>query len=172
MRILSGVILAVCVLLAGCADKRPVLYPNARLKQVGADVAQRDVDECLRLAREGGADDDRGAEVAKSTAGGAAVGGRGRRRDRRRSWAAWAAGPRPARPAGRPAAWCTGRSPIIQPGPGVQGLGRPLPARERLRADRLEVSEKRFWCLVFCVWCLEKTLGKRLAWECAPTTRN
>lgn len=75
MRILSGVILATCVLLAGCADKRPVLYPNARLKQVGADAAQRDVDECLRLAREGGADDDRGAEVAKSTAGGAAVGG-------------------------------------------------------------------------------------------------
>ena len=58
-------ILATCVLLAGCADKRPMLYPNARLKQVGADVAQRDVDECLRLAREGGADDDRGAEVAE-----------------------------------------------------------------------------------------------------------
>jgi outer membrane lipoprotein SlyB len=75
MRILSGVILATCVLLAGCTDKRPVLYPNARLKQVGADAAQRDVDECLRMAREGGADDDRSAEVAKSTAGGAAVGG-------------------------------------------------------------------------------------------------
>ena len=63
------------LLLAACADKRPVLYPNARLKQVGTEAAQRDVDECLRLAREGGADDDRGAEVAKSTAGGAAVGG-------------------------------------------------------------------------------------------------
>jgi outer membrane lipoprotein SlyB len=66
---------AILMLLAGCADKRPVLYPNARLKQVGAEAAQRDVDGCLRLAREGGADDDRDAEVAKSTAGGAAVGG-------------------------------------------------------------------------------------------------
>jgi hypothetical protein len=75
MRILSGAILAICVLLAGCADKRPVLYPNARLKQAGTEAAQRDVDECLRLAREGGADDERGAEVAKSTAGGAVVGG-------------------------------------------------------------------------------------------------
>ena len=63
------------LLLVACADKRPVLYPNARLKQVGTEAAQRDVDECLRLAREGGADDDRGVEVAKSTAGGAAVGG-------------------------------------------------------------------------------------------------
>ena len=75
MRKAGWMALAALVLLAGCADKRPVLYPNARLKQAGAEAAQRDVDECLRQAREGGVDDDRGRDVAKSTAGGAAVGG-------------------------------------------------------------------------------------------------
>jgi hypothetical protein len=59
----------------GCADKRPVLYPNAHLNQVGQGAAQRDIDACIQFAREGGADSDRGAEIAKSTAGGAAVGG-------------------------------------------------------------------------------------------------
>ena len=75
MRKRGWVLLAAWLVLAGCADKRPLLYPNARLKQVGTEAAQRDVDECLRQAREGGADDDRGRDVAKSTAGGAAIGG-------------------------------------------------------------------------------------------------
>ena len=68
-------ILAVVVISAGCADKRPVLYPNAHLKQVGSETAQRDVDECLRFARESGAEGNKGAEIAKDTAGGAAMGG-------------------------------------------------------------------------------------------------
>ena len=63
------------LLLAACAGKRPVLYPNAQLQRAGADAAQRDVDECLRQARESGVDEERGREVAGSTAGGAAVGG-------------------------------------------------------------------------------------------------
>jgi len=61
--------------LAGCAEKRPVLYPNTHLQQVGNEAAQRDIDECLRYAREGGADADTGTEVAKDTAGGAIIGG-------------------------------------------------------------------------------------------------
>ncbi|MFO7707531.1 MAG: cell envelope biogenesis protein OmpA [Desulfobacterales bacterium] len=59
----------------GCADKRPVLYPNAHFNRVGQEVAQRDIDACIQLARDGGADSNKGTEVAKSTAGGAAVGG-------------------------------------------------------------------------------------------------
>ena len=68
-------VLAVVVISAGCADKRPVLYPNAHLKQVGSETAQRDVDECLRFASESGAEGNKGAEIAKDTAGGAAMGG-------------------------------------------------------------------------------------------------
>lgn len=60
---------------AGCADKRPVLYPNAHLNRVGPEAAQRDIDACIQFARDGGADSSKAAEVAKSTAGGAAIGG-------------------------------------------------------------------------------------------------
>jgi hypothetical protein len=63
------------VMILGCAEKRPVLYPNDRLQQVGHEAAQRDIDECLRSAKQGGADSDKGAEIAKDTAGGALVGG-------------------------------------------------------------------------------------------------
>jgi hypothetical protein len=62
------------VALAGCAQ-RPVLYPNAHLEKVGNEVAQKDIDECIRKAEEGGAQSNKGAEVAKDTAGGAVIGG-------------------------------------------------------------------------------------------------
>jgi hypothetical protein len=35
--------------LSGCATQRPVLYPNAKYIQVGPEIAQRDVDDCIRL---------------------------------------------------------------------------------------------------------------------------
>src|SRR5512135_1220326 len=70
-----GWLLVVAMIWAGCADKRPVLYPNAHLKQVGNETAERDINACIRYAKDGGAEDDQGAEIAKSTAGGAAVGG-------------------------------------------------------------------------------------------------
>jgi len=70
----SWLFLAVMVLV-GCADKRPVLYPNAHLKQVGEEAARRDVDECIRYAQESGAEGSKGTEIAKNTAGGAAMGG-------------------------------------------------------------------------------------------------
>jgi hypothetical protein len=63
------------VLGAACAEKRPVVYPNAHLKQVGNETAQRDIDECIRYASDSGAEGNKGAEIAKGTAGGAAVGG-------------------------------------------------------------------------------------------------
>lgn len=63
------------MVLVGCADKRPVLYPNAHLKQVGEEAARRDVDECIRYAQESGAEGSKGTEIAKNTAGGAAMGG-------------------------------------------------------------------------------------------------
>ncbi|MBS0338196.1 MAG: lipoprotein [Proteobacteria bacterium] len=64
------------VLLAGCAavQQRPVLYPNARLKQVGEAAAQRDVDECVAMAERAGASSG-GSSAARGGVQGAAVGG-------------------------------------------------------------------------------------------------
>jgi hypothetical protein len=45
---------AVLLVLSGCATQRPVLYPNAKYNQVGPEVAQRDVDDCIRLAEQHG----------------------------------------------------------------------------------------------------------------------
>jgi len=59
----------------GCAQQRPVLYPNYHLKQVGNDVAQADIDDCMHLAAEHGEKSSSGEKVARNTATGAAVGG-------------------------------------------------------------------------------------------------
>ncbi len=67
-----------CVLfLLACSQKRPVLYPNYQLEQVGHEVAQADIDECMRLATEYGAASGSSGKVAKETGKGAAVGGAG-----------------------------------------------------------------------------------------------
>jgi len=66
---------ALLTLVAGCADKRPVLYPNATLEHRGQQAAEADIDDCIQLAKEHGAEGDKGEEVAKKTGKGAAVGG-------------------------------------------------------------------------------------------------
>lgn len=71
----AGWLVLAAALMLGCTEKRPVLYPNDRLQQVGNDAVQRDIDACIRLAQEGGADSDKGMEIAKDTAGGALIGG-------------------------------------------------------------------------------------------------
>ena len=68
-------LLPVMFVLNGCATKRPVLYPNEHYTLVGQQVAQREVAECLQLADQAGAANNKGGKVAGSTAGGAAVGG-------------------------------------------------------------------------------------------------
>ena len=73
MMMFAGLVLAAMV--AGCATQRPVLYPNAKLKRVGNEVAQRDVDDCIRLAEDYGVSSGRGDKVVRGGAGGAAVGG-------------------------------------------------------------------------------------------------
>jgi hypothetical protein len=62
----SGRVCAVLAL-AGCASK-PVVYG-------GGAVAQADIDDCRRLAREAGAGGGRGRDIARDTAVGAAAGG-------------------------------------------------------------------------------------------------
>lgn len=60
-------VLSAASLLLGCSSK-PVVYG-------GGPVAQADIDDCRRLARQAGAGDGQGREVAKDTAVGAAMGG-------------------------------------------------------------------------------------------------
>ena len=57
-----------------CAAQRPVLYPNARLEEVGTEAAQRDIDDCLQKAAAVGYAAKPGGTVAGSTAVGAAAG--------------------------------------------------------------------------------------------------
>lgn len=66
---------AVLLVLAGCATQRPVLYPNAKYNQVGPEVAQRDVDDCIQLAEQHGITHSSGEKVARRGAEGAAIGG-------------------------------------------------------------------------------------------------
>src|SRR5437773_10324921 len=57
--------------LGGCASSQsPVLYPNAKPKQVGREQDSRDIEECRKLA-----DDYVQSTAAKDVAKGAAVGG-------------------------------------------------------------------------------------------------
>ncbi len=68
-------LLALAWLAAGCASKRPVLYPNAKLSAAGPVEAENAIDHCMQLARRHGADTDRSGRIAKNTAQGAAIGG-------------------------------------------------------------------------------------------------
>ena len=64
-------VLAGLLALGGCASSQsPVLYPNAKLQQVGREQASRDIEECRKLA-----DDYVQSTAAKDVAKGAAVGG-------------------------------------------------------------------------------------------------
>ncbi|HLZ34881.1 MAG TPA: glycine zipper family protein [Nitrospira sp.] len=69
-------IVMLCVLpVLSCAPK-PILYPNAHYKEVGEDVADRDIDECRTMAKDAGATPSQGktGQVAGSTAAGGAIG--------------------------------------------------------------------------------------------------
>ena len=50
--IMSRMIVAIFVMSVcmACASKRPALYPNEQLRRVGSATADRDVDDCMRLA--------------------------------------------------------------------------------------------------------------------------
>ena len=65
---------AAAVLLAGCAAKRPALYPNAALRAQGPAAGERAINECMQLARSYGHGSNAAARTAGSTAVGAAAG--------------------------------------------------------------------------------------------------
>ena len=75
LRRTAPLLLAAALLSVGCAAKRPVLYPNETVQSVGWEAAQRDVDECLRLAEGYGLGENPAGRTAGSTAKGGALGG-------------------------------------------------------------------------------------------------
>ena len=72
-----NLLLLVVVLLAGCAaaQKRPVLYPNAKVEQAGEAQARRDVDTCIAKAERAGAADPGSSTVGRGAVEGGAIGG-------------------------------------------------------------------------------------------------
>ncbi len=66
---------AAALLVSGCAAKRPILYPNETVNNVGWDAAERDVEECLKFAAAYGLEPSRAGRAATSTAKGGALGG-------------------------------------------------------------------------------------------------
>ena len=60
-------IIAICLLVAGCSVKRPMLYPNTHLNKVGRAQAQLDIDECGRMA-DAYVRSETGKDVAKDAA--------------------------------------------------------------------------------------------------------
>jgi outer membrane lipoprotein SlyB len=72
--ILLGILPALILFsFTGCGYQRPVLYPNAHLKQVGEAQAQTDIAECMRMA-EAYVKSNPEAKVVGSTAAGAGAG--------------------------------------------------------------------------------------------------
>ena len=66
-------ILILATILSSCSYQ-PKLLPNDHLLQVGKDQSQKDITECLELAKLYGQDAEKWQEVAKQTAKGSVIG--------------------------------------------------------------------------------------------------
>jgi hypothetical protein len=75
-RIHAWLICGVLLFLGGCSSAKPILYPNAHLQSVGKEAAERDIEDCKKLAETAGAEEGSGqaGKVATSTAVGAGIG--------------------------------------------------------------------------------------------------
>ena len=65
--------IAAGLVVAGCGQQEPVLYPNGHLAYVGSEVAEEDIDACRQMAENAGAD--KGEDKAGQATGGAVAGG-------------------------------------------------------------------------------------------------
>jgi len=72
-RVLVWLLPCLCTL-AACAARRPVLYPNAQLQRVGAQAADRDIDDCLQRADAYVSSGGQSGTVARDVAGSTAIG--------------------------------------------------------------------------------------------------
>ena len=59
---------------AACGPRRPVVYPDEKVKEAGEEQVRADVEDCLRQAKEAGIGRSKTGEVAKTTAVGAGTG--------------------------------------------------------------------------------------------------
>lgn len=68
---------AILLMLSACSSgpKRPVLYPNSHMQQVGQYQARRDTDDCFALADGYSVNRTRDGEVATKATSGALIGG-------------------------------------------------------------------------------------------------
>ena len=77
-KLITIIFAAAIAALVGCAAQRTVLYPNARLNQVGTTAAEGDIDMCMRMAGDyvsaGGRTDKAVEDAAVGGGTGAAVG--------------------------------------------------------------------------------------------------
>ena len=67
-------IFTIALTLNACGTKRPVLYPNDHLKEIGQSKANQDIDDCIHLATEYQAGGNRTKEIAKDTGKAGAIG--------------------------------------------------------------------------------------------------
>ena len=65
---------ALVLMAAACGPRRPVVYPDEKVKEAGEEQVRADVEDCLRQAKEAGIGRSKTGEVAKTTAIGAGTG--------------------------------------------------------------------------------------------------
>ena len=68
------VLAALVLTAAACGPRRPVVYPDEKVKEAGEEQVRADVEDCLRQAKEAGIGRSKTGEVAKTTAVGAGTG--------------------------------------------------------------------------------------------------
>ncbi len=67
-------IIPLLLTVAACSARRPVLYPNEQVKRVGGEVAERDVDDCMRRAEAYMSAGARAEQATRGVAGSTAIG--------------------------------------------------------------------------------------------------
>lgn len=71
----SAVLLVITLGLSACArTQKPVLYPNAKLEQVGSEQAKRDIEACRQMASEY-VEGSAGKDIGKGAVAGGVIGG-------------------------------------------------------------------------------------------------
>ncbi len=52
--IIFACLIALLLMTAACGPKRPVVYPDAKVQEVGEEQVRADVEDCIRQAKEAG----------------------------------------------------------------------------------------------------------------------
>ena len=73
--LVMALVAATAINACASSEKRPVLYPNSHLNQVGEGASQQDINACMDMARTSNVSESKDGEVGRKAAGGAAIGG-------------------------------------------------------------------------------------------------